>query len=99
LGENLHTTNNNSLCFIDLYWLLDSFDNSSEVHSSNWFGSFAYHLHGSVFRNERQADDKTSYVRVQGELWTRLRLCDRNLEKVIRSGIGKALPLPARGIT
>jgi len=87
------------ICFIDSYWLLDSFDNSSKVHPSNWFGSFAYHLHGSVFRNERQADDRSAYVRVQSELWTRLRLRDRNLEEVIRSGIEKAPPLPARGTT
>jgi len=87
------------ICFIDSYWLLDSFDNSSKIHPSNWFGSFSYHLHGSVFRNERQADDRSAYVRVQGELWTRLRLRDQNLEEVIRIGIEKALSLPARGTT
>jgi hypothetical protein len=87
------------VCFIDSAFLHDSFDNSSKVHPSNWFGSFAYHLHGSVFRNERRSDDGSAYVRVQGELWTRLRLRDQILEGIIKSGIEKALLLPARGIT
>lgn len=86
------------ICFIDSNWLLDSFDNSSRVHPSNWFGSFAYHLHGSVFRNERQAENGSAYVRVQGELWTRLRLRDPNLEDLIRRGMQKQLGLQVRGL-
>jgi len=84
------------LCFIDSVWMGDSFSNSSRSHPSNWFGSFAYHLHGSVFRNERRVEDRSAYVRVQGELWTRLRLLDAKLEKLIRNGIEKALGLPVR---
>jgi hypothetical protein len=87
------------LCFVDSVWMGDSYSNSSKAHSSNWFGSFAYHLHGSVFRNERQADDGSAYVRVQGELWTRLRLRDHKLEEVIKNGIEKALALPITGIS
>jgi len=86
------------LCFIDSVWMGDSFSNSSRSHPSNWFGSFAYHLHGSVFRNERRVEDRSAYVRVQGELWTRLRLLDAKLEKLIRNGIEKALGLPVRGV-
>jgi hypothetical protein len=85
------------VCFIDSLFLLDSFANSSKVHPSNWFGSFAYHLHGSVFRNERQSEDNSAYVQVQGELWTRLRHRDQNLEEEIRNGLEKALKLPVRG--
>jgi hypothetical protein len=84
------------ICFIDSYWLLDSFYNSSKVHISNWFGSFAYHLHGSVFRNERKVEEGSAYVQVQRELWARLRLRDPHLEKVIREGIEKALGLRVR---
>jgi hypothetical protein len=85
------------VCFIDSLFLLDSFANSSKVHPSNWFGSFAYHLHGSVFRNERQSGDNSAYVQVQGEVWTRLRHRDQNLEEEIRNGLEKALKLPVRG--
>ena len=86
------------LCFIDSVWMGDSFSNSSRIHPSNWFGSFAYHLHGSVFRNERRIEDGSAYVRVQGELWARFRLLDAKLEMVIRNGIERALGLPIRGV-
>jgi len=85
------------ICFIDSYWLLDSFDNSSKVHISNWFGSFAYHLHGSVFRNERQVEEGSAYVLVQSELWARLRHRDPHLENIIREGMEQALGMPVRG--
>ena len=84
------------ICFIDSYWLLDYYDNSTNVHISNWFGSFAYHLHGSVFRNERKVDEGSAYVKVQRELWARLRIRDPLLEKVIREGMEKAIGLSVR---
>jgi hypothetical protein len=71
-------------------FLIDSFNNASCTHRSNWFGSFAYHLHGSVFRNERKVEEGSAYVKVQRELWARLRLRDPHLEKVIREGMEKA---------
>ena len=87
------------VCFIDSVWMGDSFSNSSRIHPSNWFGSFAYHLHGSVFQNERRAEDGSAYVRVHSELWTRLRLRDPNLEDMIRHGIQNALGLPVKEVS
>jgi hypothetical protein len=42
-------------------------------HLSRWLGSFAFHLHGGVFKHGDAAPMNSEYVAAKRELWALLR--------------------------
>jgi len=63
-------------CFFNSLWIGSESPDAgfnAQPHQSRWYGAFAFHLHGMVFKAGPAADPASEYVQAKREIFSRLR--------------------------